>query len=141
MLTRREFLKLSDATGAAAFLSTYSSFLSKVLAAQGTALPGSAIPQFVDPLPLLSVAGGPMETIVAGDAEILLDMHEFQANVMPSTFVPAAGIYTGTWVWGYRAGVKPDDPAGTYIGPVIVATRNQPTQIRFVNNLSANHIA
>ncbi len=111
--------------------------------AQGaqTPLAGGAIPQWVDPLPLLSVAGGPMETIIAGASEITLTMREFQANVMPSTFVPAAGTYTGTWVWGYRAGVTPTNPAGTYIGPVIVATRNQPTQIRFVNNLTANNIA
>jgi FtsP/CotA-like multicopper oxidase with cupredoxin domain len=106
-----------------------------------TQLAGAAIPQFVDPLPLLSVAGGPMETIIAGAGEITLTMQEFQASVMPSTFVPAAGPYTGTWVWGYRAGITPTNPAGTYLGPVIVATRNQPTQIRFVNNLTTNNIA
>jgi len=82
-----------------------------------------------------------METIVAGTAEIMLTMQEFQASVMPSAFVPAAGTYTGTWVWGYRAGITSTNPAGTYLGPVIVATRNQPTQIRFVNNLAANNIA
>jgi len=103
--------------------------------AQGaqTPLAGGAIPQFVDPLPLLSVAGGPMETVIAGTSEITLTMQEFKALVMPSTFLP--GTYAGTWVWGYRAGVTPANPAGTYIGPVIVSTRGQPTQIRFVNNL------
>ena len=110
--------------------------------AQGaqTPLAGGAIPQFVDRLPLLSVAGGPIETILAGVTEITLTMQEFQANVMPSTFVPAAGPYTGTWVWGYRAGITSSNPAGTYIGPVIVATRNQPTQIRYVNNLTTDNI-
>jgi hypothetical protein len=101
-------------------------------------LAGGAIPQFVDPLPLLSVAGGPMETIIAGASEIELHMREFQANVMPSTFVPAAGPYTGTWVWGYIAGAGvPTGARGTYLGPVIVATRNQPTQIRFVTTTTA----
>ena len=112
--------------------------------AQGVQIPlaGGAIPQFVDPLPLLSVAGGPMETIIAGASEIELHMREFQANVMPSTFVPATGPYTGTWVWGYIAGAGiPTGARGTYLGPVIVATRNQPTQIRFVNDLTANNIA
>jgi FtsP/CotA-like multicopper oxidase with cupredoxin domain len=100
-----------------------------------TPLAGSAIPQFVDPLPLLSVAGGPIETVIAGASEIALNMQEFKATVMPSTFVPAAGTYSGTWVWGYRAGILPTNPAGTYTGPVIVATRGVPTQIRFTNNL------
>ncbi len=140
MVSRREFLKVSAATGSAAFLATRGRFLQRALAQQGTPLPGSAIPQFIDPLPLLSVAGGPMETITAGASEITLTMEEFQANVMPSAFVPATGTYTGTWVWGYRAGALPTNPAGTYIGPVIVATRGIPTQIRFVNDLTANHI-
>ena len=106
--------------------------------AQGaqTPLAGGAIPQWVDPLPLLDLAGGPMQTVIAGASEIELHMREFQANVMPSTFVPATGPYTGTWVWGYIAGAGvPTGARGTYLGPVIVATRNQPTQIRFVNNL------
>ena len=146
MLTRRQFFKLGGAAGVGALLTPRFGLASPIAplaplaATQGTALPGRAIPQFVDPLPLLSVAGGPMETIIAGATEIVLDMHEFQANVMPSTFVPATGIYTGTWVWGYRAGVTPDNPAGTYIGPVIVATRNQPAQIRFVNNLPGDGV-
>ena len=54
--------------------------------------------------PALDLAGGPMQTVIAGTSEIELHMREFQANVMPSTFVPAAGPYTGTWVWGYIAG-------------------------------------
>jgi len=98
-------------------------------------LPGSQIPQFVDPLPLLSLVGGPIETILDDGTQQTLTMQEFQANVMPSTFVPAIGTYTGTWVWGYRAGISPTNPAGTYIGPVIIATRSQPTNVNFVNDL------
>jgi spore coat protein A len=115
---------------------------SGALAAQGTPLPGNKISQFVDPLPLLSVAGGPIETVVAGAGEITLNMLEFKANMMPSTFVPATGTYTGTWVFGYRVGptTAPENAVGTYIGPVIVATRGNPTQVRYVNNLRANNI-
>jgi spore coat protein A len=140
-LTRRRFLQVGGMAGAAMVLPwRYGTRLA--MAQQGTPLPGNAIPQFIDPLPLLSVAGGPMETIVAGDGEVTLRMKEFQSNVMPSAFVPGNGQpYIGTWVWGYRAGVTSDNPAGTYIGPVFVATRGQPTQIRFVNNLTADHIA
>jgi spore coat protein A len=106
-----------------------------------TPLPGSSIARFIDPLPVLSVAGGPMETIIASTAEVPITIREFKANVMPSTFSPATGTYTGTWVWGYRAGIEPDNPAGTYIGPVIVATRGTPTPVRFINNLTAQYIA
>jgi FtsP/CotA-like multicopper oxidase with cupredoxin domain len=99
-------------------------------------LSGSDVPQFVDPLPLLSVAGGPIDTIVAGNDEIEVHMREFQAYMMPSTFVPASGSYTGTWVWGYIAGSSaPSMALETYTGPVVVATRNVPTQVRFVNDL------
>jgi len=116
------------------------------LAVQGTPLPGNRIPQFVDPLPQLDLVTGPgtgMETIIDTGSEITLNMLEFQANMLPSTFVPANGqAYTGTWVFGYREGptAAPATAVDTYIGPIIVATRNQPTQIRYVNNLTANHI-
>ena len=141
MVSRREFLKVSAATGTAAFMATRARFLQRVLAQQGTPLPGSSIPQFINPLPLLSVAGGPMETILAGTDEITLTMQEFQANILTPGFVlPSGQTYDGTWVWGYRAGNLPTNPAGTYIGPVFVTARGTPTQIKFVNQLTANNI-
>jgi spore coat protein A len=118
----------------------------EALAVQGTPLPGKNIPQFVDPLPQLDLVTGPgtgMETIIDNGSEITLNMLEFQANMLPSTFVPANGQpYTGTWVFGYRTGptAAPATAVDSYIGPVIVATRNQPTQIRYVNNLTASNI-
>lgn len=137
MVTRREFLKLAALAGVGLAvperLRTMRAYGQAIITQ--TPLAGSAIPQFIDPLPLLSLAGGPMETVLAGANEITLGMQEFQSMVLPAAFVPAAGAYTGTWVWGYRAGITPTNPAGTYIGPVIVTTRGQPTQIRFVNNL------
>jgi spore coat protein A len=145
MLTRRQFLKLSAAAGAGLLVPWRDVVLGAPVplayAQQGTPLPGSAIPQFIDPLPLLSVAGGSMETILADTSQIELTMREFQASVMPSAFVPATGTYTGTWVWGYRAGITPTNPAGTYIGPVIVASRGTPTEVKFVNELTADNIA
>lgn len=102
---------------------------------QGTLLPGSAIPQFITPLPAI-------DTIVApGDAatETTIRMCEFKANVLPPGFVPATGQYDGTWVWGYVAGAACPDansaPRNTYIGPIIVATRGTGTTIRYVNEL------
>lgn len=142
-LTRRHFLRAAGAAaaagaGLAAMPRLGMSRLVQQALAQGgqTPLPGRSIAQFVDPLPLLSVAGGPMQTVIAGTSEILLNMGEFRSNVMPSTFVPAAGTYAGTWVWGYINGDSiPTTRQGTYIGPVIVATRDTPTQVRYRNSL------
>jgi len=110
-------------------------------------LPGNKIPQFVDPLPVLdlnpkSTTG--IATVIAGTGEITLNMVEFKANTMPSTFVPATGpgTYTGTWTFGYRVSTPfPAGTAETAVGPVIVATRGIPTQIRYVNNLTTQGIA
>lgn len=134
MISRRKFLQIASVAGAGLML-PWRWMRGAALAQAQTPLAGSAIPQWVDPLPVLSVAGGPMETVIAGAAELPLTMREFKASVMPSTFVPAMGTYTGTWVWGYRAGIQPTNPAGTYIGPVIVATRGIPTQVKYINNL------
>jgi len=102
-----------------------------------TPLPGNKIPQFVDPLPVLSVAGGTIQTVVAGADEIGLHMREFKANMLPTgTFAP--GLKPETWVWGYIVGPSaPTTAQDTYIGPVIVATRGTPTQVRYVNNLGS----
>lgn len=90
-----------------------------------TPLPGSSIPQFVDALPSLNI-------LVAGAAQIELDMKEFQAEVLSTgTLVP--GVAPKTWVWGYTTPGQLVFPS--YIGPVIVATRGTPTEIKCVNNL------
>ncbi|MBY0249685.1 MAG: multicopper oxidase domain-containing protein [Nitrospiraceae bacterium] len=101
-----------------------------------TPLPASQIPQFVDPLPLLAVAGGTIETITAPSAT--LSMCEFKATVMPSTFAPTSSTYSGTYVWGYRNGSTcpgSGTPLSTYIGPVLVSTRGTPTEIQYINSL------
>ncbi len=98
-------------------------------AAQQEPLSGSLIPQFVDPLPTIPV--------VDGTEPLELHMREFQAQVLPTgTFIE--GEAPGTWVWGYIVG--PDAPAGvqsTYVGPVITAVRNVPTEITYVNDLGS----
>jgi FtsP/CotA-like multicopper oxidase with cupredoxin domain len=93
-----------------------------------TPLPGNMIPQFVDPLPGL-------DAIVDSGDQIELQSKEFQAPVMPSTFVPAVGPYTGTWVWGYLQPGQVSRPS--YIGPVIVAERGDPTTVKWVNDLGS----
>jgi len=113
------------------------------LAVQGTPLRGQKIPQFVDPLPDLDLSASGingLDTIVAGPGEIRLNMRTFKANIMPSTFVPANGLpYTGTWTFGYvQDATAQPGLRETPVGPVIVATRGAPTQIRYVNNLQAS---
>ena len=125
-------------------------------AAQSPQIPlaGSAIPQFVDPLPSL-------HTIVADTSQIALNMEEFQTQVLSTgtalpggTPIPGGGLSPAvtvgtnptlkpgwTWGWGYRVPSQATTPS--YIGPVIVANRyypgptptGSPTQIKFVNNL------
>jgi FtsP/CotA-like multicopper oxidase with cupredoxin domain len=90
------------------------------------------IPQFVTPLPLL---GAPIEVVTVTNPSIV--MREFTVDVLPSGMaLPGGVVYNGTKVWGYRdqAGATPT-PSDTYIGPVFVATRGTPTQVKWVNNL------
>lgn len=130
MFNRRAFLKVGAVGSAAAFLATRSKFLLGAYAqiGQGVPLPGNMIPQFIDPLPDLGPGG--LHVITAGTAQIVLSMEEFRSQVMPSTFMP--GIYQGTYTWGYR---EAGQTAPWYVGPVILASRGNPTTVKYVNNL------
>jgi spore coat protein A, manganese oxidase len=137
--TSRRFMSMFMIVAVAAFVSggMVSGAWAKKVAPLQTPLNPNSLPQFADPLPDLSIAGGPMETIVAGASQINLFMEEFKAKVMPTGFVPANGLpYSGTTVWGYRGAAGPVVGAqGTYIGPVIIATRGAPTEVKYTNNL------
>ena len=129
MLTRRDFLKLSLAGGTAAFLASRSRFMQRAFAAQSPQipLPGSAIPQFVDPVPNLLDAD---HLVVDGGAQIEFEMREHLVNMLPAGTVPG---YQGTYAWSY---LKPGQASrASYIGPVVVAFRGQPTEMKFVNLL------
>ena len=111
-----------------------------------TLLPGALIPQFVDPLPVavtgVSVVdatggGGP------GPVTYNITMSEFQAQILPSNFVPP-GYAPGTlapvpsWVWGYL--IDSDNPAApgirqSYLGPVVVAKKGIETRPVYINAL------
>jgi spore coat protein A len=135
MLTRRQFLKSGAATGAGLVFANGFGW-SRLLAAQAavqTPLPGSSIPQFIQPLPVLEVAGGTIETVV-GKTEATLTMSEVQAAMLPPGFLPG---YTGTWVWSYRVleEEEPGEEAEAYINPVIVAERGTPMAVTYVNAL------
>jgi FtsP/CotA-like multicopper oxidase with cupredoxin domain len=101
--------------------------------AQQIPLRANKIPQFVDPLPDLNI-------ISAGAAQIPLEMKEIQQPVLSTgTFVK--GQAPLTWVWSYldagQVAIPQTTPIPSYIGPVILATRNVPTEIKFVNNLGS----
>jgi spore coat protein A len=99
-------------------------------------LPGRAIPQFAQPLPTLSVAGGSIATVF-GNTPLTIRMCEFDAKVLPpGTLEP--GVQPHTRVWGYVAGAAcPATARDTYTGPVIVNVRGTPTPITFVNELGS----
>jgi FtsP/CotA-like multicopper oxidase with cupredoxin domain len=127
MLTRRGFLRLSAAAGAATLL-PIRSVTGRALAEAADAEPldPSSVGRFVDPLPMLDV-------LTAGSDRIRLHMREFRTMVLPSTFEPATGTYDGTYVWGYLG----DGQAArsSYLGPVVVARRGAPTEIEWINEL------
>jgi FtsP/CotA-like multicopper oxidase with cupredoxin domain len=129
MISRRDFLKMGIAGSAATFLASRARFLRRVYAAQNPQIPmpGSAIPKFVDPLPnLLDID----HLIVDSGSQIELEMREHMVNILPAGVV--AG-YAGTYVWSY---LKPYQATRTsYLGPVVIATRGQPTEMKFVNLL------
>ena len=80
---------MSGASLAAMYAATRARFLFRAygaFAGPQVALPGSAIPQFVDELPVL---GSGM--VLATGTNLTIRMEEFRADMMPSTFVPAAG--------------------------------------------------
>ena len=119
MITRRQFLNGGLAAGAGLVALPRLRSSKAFAAAAQTPLAGSSIPQFVDPLPSLDV-------ILAGADQIELRMTEFKAQVLPKGCPK-------TWVWGY---LQPGQSARpTYLGPVIVAERGTPTQIKWVNDL------
>lgn len=124
-------------------------FVSAMAAAQSpqTPIEGSKIPQFAQPLAMLSVApqNGKLTT-VSGSRPLTIRMCEFRAKILPSG---AVASYQGTWVWGYLV-----DPTGnsscsqlialygdslgivdTYVGPVIVNERGKPTEVTYINDL------
>jgi len=137
--SRRDVLKGGAWSLASYYAATRLHFIERAygaFAGPQTPLPGSVIPQFLDPLPLL---GG--DIVLATGTNLTIRMEEFKANMLPTGFLPAAGgTYAGTWVWGYQTNgfptpVAPNGALATYINPVVRAIRHDPTKITWVNNL------
>ena len=137
MVSRRNFLKFTAVGGAALLAGSLPGKLrfpfSAVYPAQAAVSPqiplaAGAIPQFTDPLPGLDVIAAQPDDPIQGPVQIELRMTEFQTQVLP------ASMGLKTWVWGY---LQPGQTGrDSYLGPVIIATRNQPAEFKFVNNLN-----
>ncbi len=95
------------------------------------ALSPNKIPQFAQPLPVLGPGGIPV--VLSTTPQI--NMCEYQQTILPPGTPLAAGANGKTWVWGYQVGDCAQNP-GSYIGPVIVATRGTPTEVTYKNNLT-----
>ncbi len=142
--SRRNFIKVSAVVGAGALMPRdwwMRRAMAQAVVALQVPLAGKLIPQFVDPLPDLSLAPTPGSLGISGvfGTESIAPqiwMREFQSPVMPTGFVPANGPgYAGTWVWGYRVDGVTYAPDASYLGPIILATRGTPTACHFINDL------
>ena len=127
-LSRRRFIQVGGMAGAAMMLPwRLSTRLAIAAQSPQMFLAGAAIPQFVDMVPNLLDTD---HLIVDGGSEITLEMREHQAMILPAGTIPG---YSGTYVWSY---LKPGQPSRqSYIGPVVLATRGKPTEMKFVNML------
>lgn len=116
-------------------------------AAQSPQIPLNAgsIPQWVNQLPLLSLPGAAgiptdkdtIPALVDDGSQIDLSMCEFQSSILPTGTPLAAGANGKTWTWGYTWTNTGQACNGrdVYLGPVVVATKDLPTEINFINNL------
>ncbi len=139
-MDRRTFVKIAGLTAGALALGRFELRIAAAAQSPQVQLAGSAIPQFIDPLPTLSAAGGTMNTVL-GNQMLALTMNEFDAYMLPTgTFVP--GVKPTTKVWGYTT-TTPTGPLDTYIGPVIISNRNTaanpnpPTAVTYTNALGS----
>jgi len=95
------------------------------------------IPQFVDPLPLLGPTGLPVvDTRAPETGGQILSICEFETAILPAGTLGKNIPAPKTRVWGYQVGDTCSlNPGHSYIGPVIVAQRGNPTNLTFINQL------
>ena len=130
-LTRRKFLGTgavagAGAVGAGMLLSPRGARSSPIV--QQTQLPGSQIPQFVDPLP--TFVGQRVD-----QQNYNIVVMEFPQQILPaSVYANAPAPYNqGTWVWGERNGSQPPHTPGH----TIIAHRHTPSTATYINNIPA----
>jgi FtsP/CotA-like multicopper oxidase with cupredoxin domain len=107
--------------------------LAAVITPAQTPLAPKNIPQFKQALPLLSVQGGPINTVVANNTSFAsplnIRMCEFQTQILPPPLPP-------TWTFGYVVGPScPTTVQNTYLGPVLLNDKGIPTAVKYTNAL------
>jgi spore coat protein A, manganese oxidase len=137
-VTRRQFMGLVVLGGAGAAIRWQLDRRSGVLFPSSpasirvlqTPLPGSRIPQFVEPL--TTFAG----RRVAGSS-LQVGMLEFQQRLLPSsTYDRLPAPYNkGSFVWGYAIGSAGSNPPPSFPGVTIEAREGTATTIQYVNRL------
>ncbi|NPV67882.1 MAG: multicopper oxidase domain-containing protein [Anaerolineae bacterium] len=130
MLTRRNFIKLSTAVGAALMLPWQEAL--QVLAQMPALLNPATQPQFVNPMPVIKAAGLRVDATSGGT---------YTVRMAPTTqslglVNPLTGTPLTTPVWGYSVdGYTPV----TYPGATFVARKDVPLNIQWVNALAVRH--
>lgn len=130
MLTRRDFIKLSVAAGAALMLPWQEAL--QVLAQMPALLNPATQPQFVNPMPVIKTAGLRVDATSGGTYTVrMAPTVQSLGLVNPLTGTPLI-----TPVWGY--GVDGHTPV-TYPGATFIAKKDVPLNIQWVNDLAVQH--
>jgi spore coat protein A len=134
MVSRRGFLKLTTATGAALFISSKFKFLQALAQIPGGTLDPGSVAKFQTPMlipPVMPTAG----TIKQKGGKNI-DYYEISMKQFPQQILPAG--FPATTVWGYGA-VAADSKRGLLLhnapSLTIEAKWNTPVRVKWINDL------
>jgi len=138
----RRFKGLGFGSAALALLLAGAPATAQVVRTPQVPLAGNKIPQFVQQLPLLSLDNSGIKVAFGADPatgeslDVDVSLCEFQMNILPAGSLGKKNAAAPqTWVWGYQSSSVCGTPAGSYIGPVVLAKRGVPTQMTYNNHL------
>jgi len=135
MINRQCFLKTFVVAGIVLGFLAYIG-VSGAMAAQ-IPIPGKSIPKYVNSISPAAGSNLGIYNATAGGS-FTVTMDEAIANILPTTFLLPNGLmYAGTWTWQYSitGTIYPVGGRDTYLGPAILAQRNNPVTVTYVNNL------
>jgi spore coat protein A len=134
MVSRRGFLKLTTATGAALFISSKFKFLHALAQIPGGTQDPLSVPKYQTPMlipPVMPKAG--TITLMGGKNA---DYYEISMKQFPQQILPAG--FPATTVWGYGA-VAADSKRGLLLhnapSLTIEAMWNRPVRVKWINDL------